>query len=162
MGLGVRPAEAFGTTLLHPTSVHLARGSTSQTEAEAVTAVNQQDGITYDVSSKRRNGVSAVVYTFVVNNAEQNVIDLTDQWNGHVSAPCNLRLSVWNFKARRWVSKSFGSINPVDTDIFTFDLSRPQRFIHRSTLRGKVRCTSKAGRFTFSTDRIRLPEDFNP
>jgi len=150
----VRPAEAV-TDLLHPSSVKLLRGTSSQTEQEAVTAMQSDtDGLTYDVTTALRRGTWGASYQVAITGVRPPTA-LNFQWEGSPTADCTMRVALYDWPDAKWVGTNFHISGGVTTQT-SFLPGHPGRFVHHGKLLGRVSCSTPAGSFTFSTDRIRL------
>lgn len=137
------------TRTFAPTSVTVSKG----TGSSAVDDLGSDDGITFDVASKRQGRRYLVDWyastTIDVTGVDELEIDLRRFYTGAVTET----LYVYNFSAGSWQQVSSGSGPTIETP-FTFASTIPGAYISTSNeIRFRIRAAGDAS-FTCGADRL--------
>jgi hypothetical protein len=130
------------------------RGTTVQTEGQALTALAGNDDSTFDVENDDTESPAvAYVVTFALLT---KVRELTVIVRASASVQCDLALDYWNWRRRRWKKTTFSS--PVTTAEATFagPTVSPRRFVRRDRVKARIRCANTAPFGNLGTDQIDL------
>jgi hypothetical protein len=149
------PAQGIDT-LHSASSVRLRRGSSAQTPAAAVTALDVDDNVIYDVTAKRRRGVSTVIYDMKIEEFPSKPDLLSIQLKGStVALTCGLKLAFFRWRDERFKTVFTSSVGTLE-DFFTSPQVNARPFVRHKRARARVTCRSKEKFERLLSERIRV------
>lgn len=150
------PSADALTALEYPVAVKVLRGTTSASEAQAVSALSSDDDSFFEVTNELRREVYTVVYRFRFA-LEEKPTQLTLQLNASTSLShgCELGLDLYRWDTGRWSKAAVGTVGASEA-IHTRPMDNARRFVKRGKVLGQVRCTNSVALAVLRSDRIRL------